>query len=40
MPSATEWLSWWEAGRPDTEEGLRFKEQEAAYLSRWKRDRQ
>ena len=32
----TEWLSWWEAGRPDTEEGLRFKEQEAAYLSRWK----
>ena len=26
----TEWLRWWEAGRPETEEGLRFKEQEAA----------
>ena len=32
----TPWLQWWEAGRPDSEEGLAFKEQEAAYLSRWK----
>ena len=32
----TPWLNWWEAGRPDTEAGLAFKEQEAAYLSRWK----
>ena len=30
------WLRWWEAGRPETEEGKRFKEQEASYLSRWK----
>ena len=30
------WLRWWEAGRPETEEGMRFKEQEASYLSRWK----
>ena len=30
------WLRWWEAGRPETEEGRRFKEQEASYLSRWK----
>ena len=32
----TEWLNWWEAGRPDTEQGLAFKSQEAAYLARWK----
>ncbi len=32
----TPWLNWWEAGRPDTEEGQEFKRQEAAYLSRWK----
>ena len=32
----TEWLRWWEAGRPETEEGKAFKSQEAAYLSRWK----
>lgn len=32
----TPWLTWWEAGRPDTEAGLAFKQQEAAYLSRWK----
>ncbi len=31
-----EWLKWWEAGRPDTVQGLEFKEQEKAYLSRWK----
>ncbi|MFM7550999.1 MAG: ribonucleoside-triphosphate reductase, adenosylcobalamin-dependent, partial [Cyanobacteriota bacterium] len=32
----TPWLSWWEAGRPDTAEGLEFKAKEADYLSRWK----
>ena len=32
----TEWLNWWEAGRPDTEQGLAFKSQEADYLARWK----
>ena len=30
------WLNWWEAGRPDTMQGLEFKAQEQAYLSRWK----
>ncbi|MFQ6538135.1 MULTISPECIES: ribonucleoside-triphosphate reductase, adenosylcobalamin-dependent [Aphanothece] len=33
----TPWLKWWEAGRPDTEEGRAFKAREADYLSRWKR---
>ena len=32
----TEWLLWWQAGRPDTEAGQAFKDKEAAYLSRWK----
>ncbi|MGC6483770.1 MAG: ribonucleoside-triphosphate reductase, adenosylcobalamin-dependent [Synechococcus sp.] len=32
----TPWLTWWEAGRPDHEAGRAFKQQEAAYLSRWK----
>jgi ribonucleotide reductase class II len=32
----SEWLTWWEAGRPDTEQGLAFKSQEAAFLARWK----
>ncbi len=32
----TPWLKWWEAGRPDTEEGRAFKAKEAGYLSRWK----
>ncbi len=32
----TPWLQWWEAGRPDSEAGRAFREQEAAYLSRWK----
>ena len=32
----TPWLNWWEAGRPDTDEGREFKRQEAEYLSRWK----
>ena len=31
------WLRWWEAGRPETDEGLQFKDQEATYLSRWKK---
>ena len=32
----TPWLNWWEAGRPETEEGRAFKAKEAEYLSRWK----
>ena len=32
----TPWLQWWEAGRPETEEGLNYKKQEAEYLKRWK----
>ena len=32
----TPWLTWWEAGRPDSIEGLAFKAKEEAYLSRWK----
>ena len=32
----TPWLQWWEAGRPDSEEGRLFREEEARYLSRWK----
>jgi len=32
----TPWLQWWEAGRPDTEDGRSFKAKEAEYLSRWK----
>ena len=31
-----EWLRWWEAGRPDTMQGLDFKAREREYLSRWK----
>jgi ribonucleotide reductase, class II len=31
-----DWLRWWEAGRPDTMQGLQFKEQEREYLSRWR----
>ena len=31
-----EWLQWWEAGRPDTMRGLKFKAKEQVYLSRWK----
>jgi ribonucleotide reductase class II len=33
----TPWLNWWEAGRPDSEEGRAFKAREADYLQRWKR---
>ena len=32
----TEWLRWWEAGRPDTLMGMQFKQREQEYLSRWK----
>jgi ribonucleotide reductase class II len=32
----TDWLRWWEQGRPDTVTGLQFKQQERDYLSRWK----
>ncbi|HEY9877053.1 MAG TPA: ribonucleoside-triphosphate reductase, adenosylcobalamin-dependent [Leptolyngbyaceae cyanobacterium] len=31
-----EWLRWWEEGRPDTMQGLEFKEKERAYLTRWR----
>lgn len=31
-----EWLRWFAAGRPDTVQGLDFKEKEAAYLNRWR----
>ncbi len=31
-----DWLRWWEAGRPETDEGRAFKAKEAEYLSRWK----
>ena len=31
-----DWLKWWEAGRPDTEEGRRFKEQEGERLAQWR----
>ena len=32
----TPWLQWWEAGRPDSEEGRAFRAEEEAYLTRWK----
>ncbi len=32
----TPWLQWWEAGRPDSEEGRAFRDGEARYLSRWR----
>ena len=31
-----DWLRWWEAGRPDTVQGVEFKTREREYLSRWK----
>lgn len=31
-----DWLHWWTEGRPETEQGLKFKEQEAEYLNRWR----
>ena len=33
----TNWLRWWESGRPDTEQGKFFKAQEAEYLNRWRK---
>lgn len=30
------WLQWWEQGRPETVEGLDFKQREAEYLKRWR----
>ena len=32
-----EWLRWWEAGRPDGDQGRQFKKLEADYLSRWRK---
>ncbi len=32
----TDWLRWWEEGRPDTVTGLQFKQREREYLNRWK----
>lgn len=31
-----DWLRWWEAGRPSTEQGQGFKQQEAGFLARWR----
>jgi ribonucleotide reductase class II len=31
-----DWLRWWEQGRPETSQGLIFKQQEQIYLSSWK----
>jgi ribonucleotide reductase class II len=31
-----EWLHWWTEGRPDTMKGVEFKQQEQAYLNRWR----
>ncbi len=33
----TPWLKWWEAGRPDNEEGREFKKQEAKFLDSWRK---
>ena len=30
------WLKWWEAGRPNTDEGKAFRATEQAYLMRWR----
>ncbi|MDB9466064.1 ribonucleoside-triphosphate reductase, adenosylcobalamin-dependent [Dolichospermum circinale] len=32
----TDWLRWWEAGRPETPQGLIFKRGEQKYLNFWK----
>jgi ribonucleotide reductase class II len=32
----TDWLRWWAAGRPETPQGIQFKQQEKEYLTRWK----
>lgn len=31
-----EWLRWWSEGRPDTAQGISFKQQEKEYLTRWR----
>ncbi len=33
----TPWLKWWEAGRPNSEEGKAFKEKEAKFLDSWRK---
>jgi len=33
----TPWLKWWEAGRPNSEEGQAFKEKEAKFLDSWRK---
>ncbi len=33
----TPWLKWWEAGRPNNEEGKAFKEKEAKFLDSWRK---
>ncbi len=32
----TDWLRWWAAGRPQTIQGIEFKQQEEKYLTKWK----
>ena len=32
----SDWLRWWEQGRPDTVPGLQFRQREQEYLNRWK----
>lgn len=32
----TDWLRWWEAGRPETAAGIQFSRAEQEYLTRWK----
>ena len=36
MAFGVEWLRWWEAGRPNTMQGLDFKAKEEEFLTRWK----
>ncbi|MBW4577880.1 MAG: ribonucleoside-triphosphate reductase, adenosylcobalamin-dependent [Aphanothece sp. CMT-3BRIN-NPC111] len=31
-----DWLRWWQEGRPETKTGIKFKQQEQEYLTRWK----
>ena len=33
----TPWLKWWESGRPNTSDGILFKQQEKKYLESWKK---
>jgi len=32
----TEWLQWWQTGRPDTDQGKIFKSKEENYLNTWR----